>query len=183
MQNKYELFSVELFKKHLAIALIAHGEQKTPHGLPYSFHIVSVATEVINALADGEISVDEADIAIACALLHDVIEDTNYDLLNENLDPMILAGVKALTKDSMLLKEEQMSDSIKRLQKLPTYVQMVKLADRITNLGIPPSNWSKEKMQKYEAEARFICNELKSPNLTLNKKLEKMINDYKKYYM
>ena len=178
-----ELFSMDSYKKHLSIALRAHGEQKTPHGLPYSFHIVSVATEVICALPNEDLSQEEANIAIACALLHDVLEDTNYDLFSHELDFMIIEGVKALTKDKNLSsKEEQMSDSIARLQKLPKYIQMVKLADRITNLGVPPSHWSKEKMQKYENEARLICSELKSPNGRLNTKLENMINDYKKYY-
>ncbi|HHO41779.1 MAG TPA: bifunctional (p)ppGpp synthetase/guanosine-3',5'-bis(diphosphate) 3'-pyrophosphohydrolase, partial [Epsilonproteobacteria bacterium] len=147
-----ELFSVESYKKHLVIALKAHSDQKTPHGLPYSFHIISVATEIINALPTENISNEEANIAIACALLHDVLEDTTYPLLDEELHPMVLAGVQALTKDTTLPKEEQISDSIERLQKLPRYIQMVKLADRITNLGIPPSQWSKEKMKQYQAE-------------------------------
>ncbi|MDD2652221.1 MAG: HD domain-containing protein [Sulfurimonas sp.] len=181
-QTSQELFSVESFKKHLAIALKAHGEQKTPHGLPYSFHIISVATEVVNSLPAENISSFEADIAIACALLHDVLEDTTYPLLDENLDPIIVEGVKALTKNSTLSKEEQMGDSIARLQKLPRYIQMVKLADRITNLGVPPSHWSKEKMQKYQEEARVIHRELQSPNGVLRYKLEKIISGYNQYY-
>lgn len=176
-----ELFSVDLFKKNLSIALIAHGNQKTPHKLPYSFHIMSVTTEIINSLPFEQISFDEANTAIACALLHDVLEDTNYDLLNKNIDLMILDGVKALTKNSMLLKEEQMQDSINRLQLLPNYIQMVKLADRITNLGIPPKHWTKEKKEKYLNEAILIEKSLKSPNLFLNKKLQEKIQEYKIY--
>jgi hypothetical protein len=176
-----ELFSVESYKYHLAIALKAHGEQKTPHGLPYSFHFISVATEIINALPSEELSQKEADIAIAGALLHDVLEDTDYNLKAEQLDPMILQGVKALTKNKNLPKEKQMSDSIKRLQKLPRYIQMVKLADRITNLGVPPTHWSKEKMIRYQEEAKLIEKELKSPNWRLNHTLQTKISEYDKF--
>ena len=177
----HELFSVDSYKHHLAIALKAHAEQKTPHGLPYSFHIISVATEIINALPAENISKQQADIAIACALLHDVLEDTNHNLKAEQLDPLILEGVKALTKNKNLPKNEQMADSIKRLQKLPKYIQMVKLADRITNLGVPPAHWSKEKMISYQEEAKVIEKELKSPNWVLNFKLDKMISEYSRY--
>ena len=178
----YELFSVDSYKHHLAIALKAHAEQKTPHGLPYSFHIISVATEIINALPAENISKQQADIAIACALLHDVLEDTNHNLKAKQLDPLILEGVKALTKNKNLPKNEQMADSIKRLQKLPRYIQMVKLADRITNLGVPPTHWSKEKMISYQEEARVIEKELKSPNSILNLKLSHKLSEYSKYY-
>ena len=178
------LFSMDAYQKHLAIGLKAHIDQKTPHGLPYAFHIVSVATEVINALPEENLSMEEADIAIACALLHDVIEDTEYDLSLDALDERVLEGVKALSKDTTLPnKEAQMKDSIHRLKKLPSYVQMVKLADRITNLGKPPKHWSVEKMKRYENEARLICKELKSPSGVLNRKLQAKIETYRGYYM
>ncbi len=178
-----KLFSMKKYKKHLAIALKAHIEQKTPHGLPYSFHILSVTTEVINALPEENISKKQANIAIACALLHDVLEDTDYDLEKENLDDEVLKGVKALTKNENLkTKQAQMEDSIKRLQKLPKYIQMVKLADRITNLDTPPKHWSKEKIKAYHKEAKFICKSLKSPRGILNKKLEKKIKKYRQYF-
>ena len=37
-----------------------------------------------------------------------------------------------------------MKDSIEKLLHKPYEVQMVKLADRITNLGIPPKHWDSE---------------------------------------
>lgn len=81
-----ELFSVELYKTALAFALTAHGDQKTPHGLPYSYHIVSVATEVINSLSENRISYDEANVAVVCALLHDVLEDTETIIGTKTID-------------------------------------------------------------------------------------------------
>src|SRR5260370_39874610 len=44
------LFSQELYARALAFAASAHGEQKTPAGLPYVVHVASVAMEVMAAL-------------------------------------------------------------------------------------------------------------------------------------
>lgn len=176
------LFSVQTYKKHLAIALKAHKTQVTPHGLPYAFHVVSVATEVISALTYENLTTQEADIALACALLHDVIEDTEYDLKSEDLDPKILAGIQALTKDKSLPSQEQMPDSIKRLQHLPPYIQMVKIADRITNLDVPPPHWNEDKKRKYKAQAQNICDGLKSPTMHIHGKLQMKIDEYDKYF-
>ena len=67
-------FSQDLYLSALNFAARAHGEQKTPMGLPYIVHVSSVAMEMIAALR-AEPGRDE-DLALACALLHDVLEDT-----------------------------------------------------------------------------------------------------------
>lgn len=175
-------FSVDEYKKHLAIALKAHGGQTTPHGLPYSYHILSVTAELINILPEEDLTFDEANVAIACCLLHDVLEDTDYDLESADIDLDVLDGVRALTKNESLPKDERMIDSINRLSKLPKYIQMVKLADRITNLDIPPPHWNRAKIKKYQEEAKLINNSLKSPSEKLNKILELKINEYSKYF-
>jgi guanosine-3',5'-bis(diphosphate) 3'-pyrophosphohydrolase len=151
-----ELYSTKQYKEMLAFALKAHKEQKTPEGLPYSFHIVSVANEIINSLTMHRISYDEANVAIACALLHDVNEDTQevvtkYTLPYNTTDvETIQKGVQALTKDETLpSKQQQMKDSLDRLKQMPKCVQMVKLADRITNLAPAPLFWNKAKRQAY----------------------------------
>ncbi len=78
-----ELYNVQMYKDTLAFALKAHGEQKTPEGLPYSFHIVSVANEIINSLFFNLIPNDGANVAVMCALLHDVNEDTDIKVTKE----------------------------------------------------------------------------------------------------
>ena len=100
----------------------------------------------------------KTDLAISCALLHDVIEDANitYDELYTKFGEKIANGVEALTKDKTLAsKQEQMKDSIERLLAQPYEVQMVKLADRITNLGIPPKHWDNEKNYKISKRSKF----------------------------
>ena len=171
-----ELFSTRVYKEALAFALKAHKEQKTPEGLPYSFHIVSVATEVVNSLSQHTVSYDEANIAIACALLHDVNEDTDTRVdssLNIPNIEAVIAGVGALTKDSSLpSKQEQMQDSLHRLKQQPKCVQMVKLADRITNLAPAPDFWNQAKREAYVNEAKQILEALKDSNPYLASKLQ-----------
>ena len=181
-----ELFSVEFFKENLAFALLAHGEQKTPHGLPYSMHLLSVASEVINALYMEPLSYDENNVAIACALLHDVNEDTSTKITKESSlagnSEVIAKGVQALTKDKTLpSKEMQMRDSLDRLKKRQNCVAMVKLADRITNLGVPPKHWDEAKKRKYLEEAKLILSELGYSHHYLAHKLHEKIEAYQLY--
>jgi len=180
-----ELYSTKIYKDTLAFALKAHKEQKTPEGLPYSFHIVSVANEIINSLSMHPISYDEANVAIVCALLHDVNEDTDkevtkytIDFPSQNID-IVVSGVAALTKDETLpSKQKQMKDSLERLKQMPHCVQMVKLADRITNLAPAPVFWNKHKRKAYIDEAKFILRELGESNKYLAEKLQNKIDNY-----
>jgi len=182
-----ELYSTKIYKEALAFALKAHKTQTTPNNLPYSFHIVSVANEIINSLSRHHISYDEANIAITCALLHDVNEDTDTKVSKQTLEleniETITAGVAALTKDDTLpTKQEQMKDSLNRLKKMPACVQMVKLADRITNLDPAPPFWNKKKREAYVDEAKTILTALKDSNPYLAKKLQEKIDNYKIEY-
>ena len=58
----------ELTKKALALCFEAHKEQTDKTGLPYVFHPFHLAEQM-----DDELST-------VCALLHDVVEDTDYTL-------------------------------------------------------------------------------------------------------
>lgn len=178
------MFSQENYIEVLNFAALAHGEQKTPKGLPYLAHITCVAMEVINACEKSQLEQNKTDLAISCALLHDVIEDTNitYNEIYVKFGDKIANGVEALTKDkTKSTKQEQMKDSLERLLAQPYEIQMVKLADRITNLGIPPKHWDSEKMKKYQEEAALILSCLKNSNIYLAKRLEEKIEEYKKY--
>lgn len=178
------MFSQENYIEVLNFAAIAHGEQKTPKDLPYIAHITCVAMEVINACEKSSLDEEKANLAISCALLHDVIEDANitYDELYMKFGEKVANGVEALTKDKTLAsKQEQMKDSIERLLTQPYEVQMVKLADRITNLGIPPKHWDNEKIKKYQKEAGFILSCLGNSNIYLSKRLEEKIENYNNY--
>jgi (p)ppGpp synthase/HD superfamily hydrolase len=178
------MFCQENYLKVLEYASFAHGEQKTPKGLPYIVHVTSVVMEVIHACEESKLEVEKANLAISCALLHDVIEDTHitYDELYVDFSEAIANGVEALSKDKTLeSKQEQMKRSIEMLLEQPYEVQMVKLADRITNLSIPPKHWDNDKKKAYLKEASFILSCLKNSNIYLSARLEEKIENYKKY--
>lgn len=178
------MFTQDRYLEILEYASFAHGEQKTPKNLPYITHVTSVAMEVINACEKSKLEIEKSDFAITCALLHDVIEDTNitYDELYVKFGYEIADGIEALTKDKTLkTKQEQMKDSIEKLLAQPYEVQMVKLADRITNLSTPPKHWDNEKIKAYLKEAKFILSCLKNSNIYLSQRLEIKIKEYEKF--
>ncbi len=175
------MISQEKYLKALNFAAKAHGEQKTPDGLPYLTHITSVAMEVIHACEESKIDIEKADLAITVALLHDTIEDTDitYDDIYTTFGIDIAEAVDSLTKDKTLTKKEQMADSINRLLTKSYEIQMVKLADRITNMQKPPETWDSEKIYNYHKEAKFILSCLKNSNAYLSERLENKIAEYR----
>jgi (p)ppGpp synthase/HD superfamily hydrolase len=139
--------------------------------LPYILHPSWVCMEVMTALA-GDQDYD-ADLAIQCALLHDVIEDTSatYEQLQSEFGSSVADGVRALTKNKTLAKSLQMQDSLRRILQQPHEVGMVKLADRITNLQPPPTHWPPAKIRHYWEEALEIYTALKDTNALLATRL------------
>src|SRR5690606_37765976 len=98
-------------------------------------------------------------LAIQCALLHDVVEDTAVTLeqITKRFGDEVARGVAALTKSPAAGdKPAQMRDSLERIRQCPPEVWMVKLADRIHSLREPPHYWSAAKIQGYCDEARAI---------------------------
>lgn len=178
------MFSYEVYLKAFTYAVEAHADQKTPKGLPYLVHFSGVASLVIEGCKQSQLDEEKSNLAIVCALLHDVIEDTSktYDDLYTQFSPEVADGVEALTKDKTLpSKKEQMQNSLEKLMNQPYEVQMVKLADRITNLSTPPSHWNKDKINAYYNEAKLILSCIRNSNMYLSSKLEEKIKEYEQY--
>lgn len=176
-------WSQENYIKALLFADNAHNGQKVPGTeLPYLTHLTMVSMEVMAALAieDGL----DGNLAIQCALLHDVLEDTTvaYDALKETFGEAVANGVQALTKHDHLPKNEKMADSLARIRQQPREVWMVKLADRITNLQPPPKHWTTEKMQSYQQEAQQIYDALHDASPFLAARLQQKIDGYSQYF-
>ena len=154
-------WSQDAYLDALAFAAAAHRGQTVPASdLPYVVHLASVAQEVMAALAREPVA--DGTLAVVTAVLHDVIEDTATppDAVGARFGPEVLAGVLALSKRETLPKAERMADSLRRIRERPREVWMVKLADRIVNLGPPPAPWSKDKIRDYHAEAGQILDAL-----------------------
>lgn len=148
----------------------------------YIYHIGGVAMEVIWALSCTE-SLD-GDLAVQCALLHDVVEDTPMTLADvvDEFGHAVADGVSALTKNETLpTKREQMLDSLSRIQVQPPEIWLVKLADRIVNLSPPPPHWGREKVVAYQDEARLIYAKLGSASRLLARRLADRIEAYSLY--
>ncbi len=174
------LWSPEQYIAAVDFAAHAHAGQQIPGGdRPYVVHVVSVAAEVMAALAQGS-AVGDPDLAVQCALLHDTIEDTpvTYAEVAARFGTAVADGVLALTKDPTLPKAAQMADSLRRIRQQSTEVWMVKLADRITNLQAPPPYWTAERIVAYRAEAGEILAALGEADAYLAGRLAQKIADY-----
>jgi 5'-deoxynucleotidase YfbR-like HD superfamily hydrolase len=166
----------------LRFAAEAHGAQTFPGTtLPYLLHVALVAMEVIAAL-QAEIEHDQ-ELAVQCALLHDVVEDTHVSLgqVRKAFGDAVANGVCALSKDKALPKDAQLGDSLERIRRQPREIAMVKLADRITNLQPPPSHWTQEKAETYRVEAAEILRQLEGASAFLAARLSAKIEAYRAF--
>lgn len=176
------MWSADRFAATLDFAAKAHGAQTiSGSGHPYVVHVVKVAAEVLNAWAETRDF--DVELAVTCALLHDSMEDAGvtHEQLAAQFGEAVANGVQALTKDHRLEKAARMGDSLRRLQAQPRAVQVVKLADRITNLEPPPPSWSKEKRSAYRDEARLIGEALGGAHAGLAARLEARRQAYVQY--
>ncbi|NKB65646.1 MAG: HD domain-containing protein [Candidatus Latescibacteria bacterium] len=162
----------------------AHNGQRVPGSdLPYINHIGNVAMEAMATIAHDN-GIERPDLLIQCALLHDVIEDTDttYAIVREEFGAAVADGVLALTKNADLPnKKERMADSLRRIKEQPAEIWMVKMADRITNLQPPPGHWSPPKIKNYHDEAISIWENLHPANPYLADRLQSKISQYECY--
>ncbi|MEM9029247.1 MAG: HD domain-containing protein [Pseudomonadota bacterium] len=160
-------------------AAVCHAAQHVP-GSPANYlgHIGDVVLELISAHV--EMPLDDLDLAVQCAILHDTVED--QDVTAAELEGMFGAavanGVLALSKSPALPKTEAMQDSLQRIRQQPYAVWCVKLADRISNLQSAPPHWSDEKCATYRLEAQTIREALGDAHSVLAARLDAAISAY-----
>ena len=113
----------------------AHKHQRRKSGEPYVFHPIAVAKIVAS-----KIGLDAT--CIAAALLHDVIEDTEYseNKIQKLFGRTIAKIVVGLTKISKLKKEKNVSLQAENFRKMlltlndDVRVILIKIADRLHNM-------------------------------------------------
>jgi|GEM_PF-365930 len=183
------MFSIEKYNTALRFAGQWHKGQLIPGAdISYLLHLSMVAQCALRgALAEKHIDVD---LVLQAALLHDVLEDTDcsYQEVETHFGRAVAQGVLALSKTSerdgvALSKEQQMDDSLHRIKQQPKEIAMVKLADRISNLGRPPYHWfhRDRKIEAYCAEAQKIGTELGWSSSFLLQMLEQRVATYGQY--
>ena len=156
-----------------------YGGRQQDQQIPYINHLASVAAEVTWGI-DSEPGWD-ANLAVQCALLHDVIEDTatSFDEVRDIFGLAVADGVQALTKSALIAsRDTQMDDSLRRIQFQPKEIWAVKLADRITNLYHPPFYWTADKIDRYKLESHTILAALGQANAKLADRLAEKITEY-----
>lgn len=137
LKGSYQELSDEdkkLIRKAFDLAVEAHKDQRRKSGEPYVYHPIAVAKIVANDIGLGATS-------IAAALLHDVVEDTQYTLeyVEKEFGVKIAHIVDGLTKISNLNKETasiQAENYRKMLLTLNDDVRviLIKIADRYHNM-------------------------------------------------
>ena len=148
-----------LVRKAFELAVDAHKDMRRKSGEPYIYHPIAVAHIVAEEIGLGTTS-------IVCALLHDVVEDTDISLENikGRFGEKIAKIIDGLTKISNIydptssLQAENfrkmlltMSDDVR--------VILIKLADRLHNMRTLES-MPKHKQLKIASETLFIYSPL-----------------------
>ena len=156
--NTYRTLDEEqnkLIRKAFDIALDAHKDQRRKTGEPYIYHPIEVAKIVANEIGLGATS-------IACALLHDVIEDSEYTYedLKKIFGESIADIVNGLTKISVM-NQQNISVQSENYRKLlltlseDFRVILIKIADRLHNMRTLGS-MHPAKQKKIAAETAYI---------------------------
>jgi GTP pyrophosphokinase len=125
----------KLVRAAFDIAVDAHKDQRRKSGEAYIFHPIAVAKIVAS-----EIGLDA--VSIAAALLHDVVEDTEYTLddIERMFGETIARIVDGLTKIAHLKKEMNISQQAENFRKMlltlhdDVRVIIIKIADRYHNM-------------------------------------------------
>ena len=135
-----------LTKKALKLCFEAHKDQVDKTGLPYVFHPFHLAEQM-----DDEIST-------VCALLHDVVEDTDLTLdglLEMGFPSEVIEVLRLLTHD----EEIPYMDYVREIKKNPVATK-VKIADLKHNSDLTRldevDEWAIKRNQKYKEALEIL---------------------------
>lgn len=134
MENFGSSYNIELVKKAYELCVKAHEGQKRRSNEDYYIHPFNVAKIIVSLGLDSE--------SIAAALLHDVVEDTEYtdeDMKREfgNEVALLVDGVTKIGRLNFSSKEQQQAESLRKMliaMGKDIRVIIIKLADRLHNM-------------------------------------------------
>ena len=145
-----------MIRKAFETAVEAHQNQRRKSGEAYIFHPIAVAKIVAS-----EIGMDAT--SIVAALLHDVVEDTEYSLadIEQMFGETVAKIVDGLTKISSLKKDGNISLQAENFRKMlltlsdDVRVIIIKIADRLHNMQTMDA-MRDDKQVKIASETLFI---------------------------
>jgi (p)ppGpp synthase/HD superfamily hydrolase len=150
------------------------GQRRKGHaGEPYINHLIEVA----DLIAQG-ISQPDTNLVMA-GLLHDTIEDTQVTALDleQRFGKDVTGLVLEATDDKTLPKETRKALQIETAPHKSPRAQVLKLADKISNVrslvSSPPPEWSQERKRQYGEWAARVVAGFTSPNPLLLAEFEK----------
>ncbi len=145
----------KLIKKAFNTSMEAHQEMRRKSGEPYIYHPLAVAEICVNEIGLGTTS-------IVCALLHDVVEDTEIELedIENEFGGKVARIIDGLTKISGVFdygSSQQAENFRKMLLTLSDDVRviLIKLADRLHNMRTLDS-MPKNKQLKVASETIYL---------------------------
>ena len=153
-QTRKEAADLEMVNKAFYFAVEAHKDQRRRSGEPYIYHPIEVATIAASDIGLGRTS-------IICALLHDVVEDTQYTLddIREMFGEKVSRVVDGLTKfENLEGAESAQAENFKKVISSLSYdirVVLIKLSDRLHNMRTLDS-MPKHKQLKIASETTYI---------------------------
>ncbi len=158
ISNTYRTLDEEknkLIRKAFDVALDAHKDQRRKSGEPYIFHPIAVAKIVANEIGMGATS-------IAAALLHDVVEDSEYT--KEDIEKIFgakianivvgLTKISAMNQQNISIQSENYRKLLLTLSE-DYRVILIKIADRLHNMRTLDS-MAAAKQKKIASETVFI---------------------------
>jgi GTP pyrophosphokinase len=145
----------KMVRKAFDIALEAHKDMRRKSGEPYIYHPIAVAR-----ICAEEMGLEP--IAVACALLHDTVEDTYISLqdIEDIFGSKVRTIIDGLTKIPEVF-DENTSIQAENFRKMILTISddfrvvLIKLADRLHNMRTL-SSMKVEKQLKIASETRFL---------------------------
>ncbi len=140
----------EMTKKAMKIAFEAHKEQVDKSGLPYIYHPIHLAEQM------------DDDESVTVALLHDVVEDTDWTLEQlraEGFSNVVITALSYMTHDDSVPYMEY----VEKISENPVATK-VKLADLKHNSDLTRIDNITEKdlkrVQKYKIAIGLLTNKI-----------------------
>lgn len=149
VRSSWPKADLSIIERAYKVAEYAHRNQKRRSGEPYITHPIAVAQIL------AELGV--APVAIAAALLHDTVEDTDYSLeqLTKDFGTEIAMLVDGVTKlDKVKYGDSAQAETVRKMvvaMSKDIRVLVIKLADRLHNArtwGFVPSDSARRKAQE-----------------------------------